>query len=194
MHLAHPPPCAMDPLWGRPVRHMRPHPCSPGCISGVGTKGRMFWLQMYELQACQGERPQRVCEPVGNCHFMLQKGKASSGGPSLANAPFRGWEGTGRPAGLPFQPLLHLASQAIKAGRSPRDQTPSRTAALGSKMSLPSTKRCAPNRACPGTTEPGVPAQAPGKAVTHRLGGDTGKSGGPLQVGEVLPLPSSLEH
>ena len=55
-------------------------------------------------------------------------------------------------------------------------------------MSLLSPKRCAPNRACPGTTEPGVPTQAPGKAVTHGVGGDKGKSSGPLQVGEV-PCP-----
>ena len=86
-----------------------------------------------------------------------------------------------------FSPFCIWSSQATEAGRSPQDGPPSRAASLGSKVSLISPKRCAPNTACPGTAGPMDPARAPGKAVTLRVGGNTGRSDGPLHVGKSCP-------
>lgn len=109
-----------------------------------------------------------------------------------------GAQGCGRAWGSPRLPSSAARQQAPAAGGLPRTGSPPGATAHGAQVSFFSPKMWDPDRACPDTTKPVGPAQAPGKAVTHRARRDPGRAAGPAWRGRPCLgnslSPSPSEH
>lgn len=140
-----------------PIRPERPrgsHQLSPGWLQPSPHRGASTLVREHPTAMATPEGPSSRGSPSGA--GMGWGGLGGSpptflSGHFSGNCPFY----TGPPGWPP------------EVGRPPQNGSSPRAATPGIRGIAVSPERRAPSWACPETTKPGGPAQAPGKAVTH---------------------------